>query len=152
NAVDVMALLSEREEIADRTKIGVVLDCQREILAKVSRKACVRGERDLAVLAEAYIDDRIDDEIPVTFAPADDGADFHAPACVGKLRHQIIVFEIETNPELALRCIGRGEQSAKLHRIGMIAIAVDRPRNVESSLKPIGDTVGEFGGRIERVV
>src|SRR6185369_720393 len=152
DAEDVVALLPERQEISDRAKIGVVLDRDCEILAKVPREPCVRCEGDLAVPTEAEINDRIDDEIIVALAPADDGADFHAPARVGKLRHKVLVFDVEAIKEIALCRIGCDEQGAQLHRVEMIAIFVDRPWNVEPGLEPIGHTVSEFRGGIERVV
>jgi hypothetical protein len=119
----------------------------------VMRETGGRRERVLTVLPEADVDDRIDDELPVVLAPAEDRPNLHVPPELGELRHGVAQFEIDAAEELALVGIGADEQLPDLGGIGIEpAVLVDRIRRVEAHLPPIGDAVGPFAGPVQRMV
>ena len=79
DTVNVVLLFLERHEVWKRSKLRIVLDPDREILAQLAREASAGSKRCLAVLAETGIDDGVDDKLIISPAKADDGSDLQVP-------------------------------------------------------------------------
>src|SRR6202011_3554690 len=88
-------LIAELLEIPDLTEIGVVLEPDGEIRAELFRQPRRRGEVGLAIFSEADIDDRVDDELVVALADADDGADLHPEPGLREFRRRVRELEVD---------------------------------------------------------
>src|SRR5215471_295071 len=72
NGINVVLLLVEGQPALQRSKIGIILDPDCQILAELAREARGRHELRSAVLSKPEVDDRIDDELVIALAPTDD--------------------------------------------------------------------------------
>ncbi len=153
DGIDVVLLLVERQKILRRPEVGVILDPDPMVLADLVRKARRGREVDIAVLAKTEVHDRIDDELIVVLAPADDRPDLHVPLGLRKLRHRVAELEVDAVEELPLVGMGRDEQLPDLGGIGIGGqVLIDCERGVEAHLPPIGDAIGPLSGAVERMV
>src|SRR3979490_3528301 len=57
DAIDVVLLLAEGNEVTDRPERGVIFEADPEILAQLAGEARGRHELDVAVVAETDVDD-----------------------------------------------------------------------------------------------
>src|SRR5215471_16361263 len=151
--IDVVLLLVEGQPPLQRSKIGIILDPDCQILAKIAREARGRHELRPAILSKPEVDDRVDDELVIALAPTDDWPDLHVPAGLGELRHSVAELEIDAVEELPLGCVWNDEQLSDLGGIGIgRQLLINRIRRVEAHLPPVRDAIGPFAGALKRVI
>src|SRR5262249_17250489 len=61
-------------------------------------------------------------------------------------------FEIDAVEEIAIGGMRRDEQRPQLERIGIELLVLDRERQIEPDLPPVGEAIGEFGRAVDAVV
>ena len=143
--VQLLALLLQRQEIADPAEIGIIFETDKPVLAEIARQPRRRCEIGFVGRAEDDVHDWIDDKLPLLVANADDGADFHVPGRQRELRHLIAELEIDAVKEVAFGGVRDHEQIADLGAVGKeFAGAGDCEWQIEADLPPFGQSVGKF--------
>src|SRR5262249_50899342 len=145
-------LIAERLEISEPAPIGVVFESKIQVLVDFSRHAGCGREMRLAKSTEAYVDDRIDDELILGIAAADNRADFQCKPGLGERRRLVAELEIDAIEEGAFCGMGGNKQRPELERIGVKSIVLDRERQIEPDLPPVGEAIGEFRRAVDAVV
>src|SRR6516165_2807276 len=151
--IDVVLLLVERQPSLQRSKIGIILDPDCQILAKIAREARGRHELRPAILSKPEVDDRVDYELVITLAPSDDRPDLHVPAGLGELRHCVAELKIDAVEELPLGCVGNDKQLPDFGGIGIgRQLLINRIRRIEAHFPPVGDAPGPFASAVEGMI
>src|SRR6266478_8891239 len=114
HGIDVMLLLVEGQKIAQRPEIGVVLDAECEVLAKISRDARRRREYRVCIRPESDIDNRIDDELIIVLTDADDRPNLKIQLGFREARCRVAELEIHPIEKFALGRVGGDEQLSDL--------------------------------------
>src|SRR5258708_29299912 len=114
-----MLLLGNRLEVADLSEIGIVFEAGVQVRAELPRQPGRGREIRLAILSEADIDDRVDDEFVLGVTEADDGTDLQRKPGLGEGRGFVAEFEIDAVEEIALFHARPNAQRSHRKRIGI---------------------------------
>jgi len=117
-----------------------------------SRDANRRREIRLAIFAEAYVDDRIDDQLVLGIADPDDRPDLQGPSRLCKRRRLVAQFEIDAVEEVVLIGVWRDEQRPELERVRVELLICDREGQIEPDLPPVRHPIGEFRRPVQAVI
>src|SRR5262249_36961297 len=101
------------------------LEPKKQILVDFPCHTRRGSEMRLAELSEAYVDDRIDDELILGIAAADNGADFQRKAGLRERWRLVAEFEIDAIEEGAFCGMWGDKQRPELERIGVEFLVAD---------------------------
>jgi hypothetical protein len=153
NSEQLLALLRQRQEIADFAEVGIVFEADKSIFAKIAGEPRRRRNVGFATAAEADVDNRIDDELPFFVARADDRPDLQHPWRLRELRHLVAELEIDAIEKAAFLGVGTHKQAADLGAIGQaLPCATDCERQIEAGLPSVGDAIGKLRRALQAVI
>src|SRR2546430_4046522 len=99
------------------TEVGVVLECQGELVADPVGHAGRRSEMRFTEAVEVGIENGIGDQVETAEAHADEGTDLARKAAHVPLRRVVAELEVEAVEHGSIVRIGHDQQSAKLEAI-----------------------------------
>src|ERR1700730_14637847 len=114
NRINLVGLLAYRNEVMQRTKVAVFLDCQYILLQVIGDS---RGRREVEALYAAgvrCVENRIEDDIYRGQVAAHDGAPFGCNAPFIPVLRVVAEFEIRAIEEPPIICTRRGKQETDL--------------------------------------
>ena len=121
-----LLLLLKRQGVRYLAEVGIILSADVEVLAELAREPDGRGKIRFTIPSAGEIDDRIDDELPLLVAPADDRPHLdveqrrrEAGCAVGK-------FEVDAIEEIAIGRVRNNKQSPDLGAVREEVIAAKR--------------------------
>ena len=153
---ELLVLVSEGIEIADRAQRAVVFEATRNFLGEVETYLGVRRETPTLILAgavERLVQRWIEGPVPATYFLVDDGTNLPGPGVGGKVSLLVADFCGKTQAHRPMPGFRDGDaRTDVIAHPHPPAVGLDGGENVEPGLEPVAETVGDLERFVDGMV